>query len=80
MLQLSHLHRCWVAAAAAAAAAATSVLLLLLLSVLNLQIETRARQLYSVEMQQQLARKCLTYSKSTVHDSRHKTFLVLGMM
>ena len=51
MLQLSHLHRCWVAAAAAAAAAASVLLLLLLLSMLNLQIETRARQLYSVEMQ-----------------------------
>ena len=48
MLQLSHLHHCWVAAAAAAAA--TSVLLLLLLSVLNLQLETRAHQLYSVEL------------------------------
>ena len=48
MLQLSHLHRCWVAAAAAAAA--TSVLLLLL-SVLNLHGETRAHQLYSIEMQ-----------------------------
>ena len=47
MLQLSHLHRCWVAAAAAA----TSVLLLLPLPVLNLQLETRAHQLHSVEMQ-----------------------------
>ena len=51
MLQLSHSHRCWVAAAAAAAAATSVLLLLLLLSVLNLQIETRTHQLYSIEMQ-----------------------------
>ncbi len=71
MLQLSQFHRCWVAATAAAAA--TSVLLLLLLSVLNLQIETRACQLDSVEMQQQLAGKCLMHSKSTARDGRHST-------
>ncbi len=79
MLQLSQFHRCWVAATAAAAATSL-LLLLLLLPVLNLQIETCARQMDSVEMRLQLAGKCLAHSKYTAHDSRHSTFLVLGMM
>ena len=78
MLQLSQFHRCWVAATAAAAAISV-LLLLLLLSLLKLQMETRARQF---SWNATAACRQMSYAfrqKSTAHDGRHMTFLVLGM-